>query len=49
LLYGIVSLLALPMIFAYTRGREERPDILMYSVGFLVLIGLLLRAITTAG
>ena len=47
ILYGVVSLLALPMVFAYTRGREERPDMLMYTVGFLVLIGLLLRAITT--
>lgn len=49
LLYGIVSILALPMVFTYTKGREDRPDMLMYCVCFLILIGLLLRAITTAG
>ncbi len=49
LLYGIVSALAVPMIFFYTKGRQERPEMLMYGVGFLILVGLLLRAITTGG
>lgn len=49
LLYGLVSALAIPMIFFYTRGREERPEMLMYAVGFLILAGLLLRAISTGG
>ena len=49
LLYGIVSGLAIPMIFFYTRGREERPEMLMYAGGFLILVGLVLRAMTTGG
>jgi len=47
-LYGIVAALAIPMIFFYTKGREERPEMLMYAVGFLILAGLLLRAMSTA-
>jgi CDP-diglyceride synthetase len=47
-LYGIVAALAIPLIFFYTKGREERPEMLMYAVGFLILAGLLLRAMSTA-
>lgn len=49
LLYGIVSAMAMPLAYTYTRGREERPEMLIYTVAFLVLSGLLLRAITTGG
>jgi heme A synthase len=49
LLYGIVSALAIPLVYTYTRGRDDRPEMLMYAVAFLVLAGLLLRAMTTGG
>jgi CDP-diglyceride synthetase len=48
IMYGIVSALAVPVVYFYTKGREERPEMLMYSVAFLVLIGLILRAMVTA-
>lgn len=49
LLYGITSALAIPLVYIYTKGRDGRPEMLMYTVGFLFLLGLLLRAITTGG
>ncbi len=49
ILYGLVSALAIPAVYAYTRGREERRDMLIYAVVALVTVGLILRAITTAG
>ena len=49
ILYGLVSGLAIPAVYAYTRGREERPEMLIYGVATLVTVGLILRAITTAG
>jgi hypothetical protein len=49
LLYGIVGALAIPLVFAFTRGRDERPEMLMYGVTFLILVGLLLRAMATGG
>jgi hypothetical protein len=49
LLYGLVSALAIPAVYAYTRGREERSEMLIYGIVTLVTVGLVLRAITTAG
>jgi len=49
ILYGVVSVLVIPSIFAFTRGQEERRSMLVYGVGFLFLVGIVLRAITTAG
>jgi hypothetical protein len=48
ILYGVVSLLVLPAVYMYTRGDEQRRASLVYSVSFLFLIGIVLRAITTA-
>jgi heme A synthase len=48
-LYGLVSALAIPGAYAYTKGREGRAEMLAYSAVTLVLVGLLLRAITTGG
>lgn len=48
-LYGFVSLIAIPGMFSYTKGRSDRPEMLMYSVVALVTIGLLMRAIFTGG
>ena len=47
LLYGLVSLMPLPGMFIYTKGRSERPEMLMYAVIALVMLGLLLRATFT--
>lgn len=49
ILYGVVSVLVLPGIFAFTRGQEERRSMLIYGTGFLFLVGIVLRAIGTAG
>jgi hypothetical protein len=49
ILYGVVGVLVLPSIFAFTRGQDERRSMLVYGVGFLFLVGIVLRAITTAG
>jgi hypothetical protein len=47
LLYGIVSALAVPAVFAYTRGRAQVRDMLIYGAVLLFLAGILLRAYTT--
>jgi hypothetical protein len=49
IVYGLVSGLAIPAVYAYTKGREERTEMLIYGVTTLVTVGLVLRAITTAG
>ena len=49
LLYGLVSALAIPAVYAYTRGREERSEMLMYGVATMVTVALVVRAIMTAG
>jgi len=47
ILYGVVSLLTLPGIFAFTRGGQERQVMLIYGVGLLFLVGIALRAAGT--
>jgi hypothetical protein len=47
-LYGAVSVLVIPGVFAYTRGDVERRVQLVYGVSFLFLVGIALRAISTA-
>lgn len=49
LLYGIVSLLVVPAVYAFTQGRGQRRDMLVYGVSALILAALLLRAIVTGG
>mgnify|MGYP005836280419 CR=1 FL=1 len=48
-LYGIVLALALPLVYAYTRGRDGRREQWLYSVVLTIMVGLALRAITTGG
>ncbi len=48
-LYGIVLLLGAPIVYAYTKGRQERPEMLLYAVAFIIMIALVLRAMVTAG
>jgi len=49
ILYGVVSVLVAPGIFMYTRGEATRRVMLVYSVGFLFLVGIILRSMATAG
>ncbi len=49
MLYGIVAAIALPAVYMYTRGRDERRDTLIYASVFLFLIGISLRAMVTGG
>ena len=48
-LYGIVLLMGAPVVYAYTKGKHERPEMLLYSVAFLILIFITIRAMMTAG
>jgi hypothetical protein len=48
ILYGVVSILVVPGIFVFTRGDDQRRAMLIYGVGFLFLVGILLRAMATA-
>lgn len=47
-LYGIVLLLGAPLVYAYTKGKQERPEMLLYGVAFVIMIALVLRAMVTA-
>ena len=46
-LYGVVTALAILFVYVFTKGREDRPEMLMYTVAFLMMIGLALRAMVT--
>ena len=46
-LYGLISILAVPGVFLYTRGDDERRAVLIYSVVFLFMIGIAWRAMAT--
>jgi len=48
ILYGVVSLLTAPAVFVFTRGDEGRRTMLVYAAGFLFLVGIILRGISTA-
>jgi hypothetical protein len=48
ILYGIVAIIALPGAFAYTRGRDDRWELLIYVTVCLFLCGIALRALGTA-
>lgn len=47
ILYGVVSVLTLPGIFAFTRGEQDRRVMLIYGVALLFLVGITLRAAGT--
>jgi hypothetical protein len=48
ILYGVVSVLVAPAVFGVTRGDEGRRSMLVYAAGFLFLVGIILRGISTA-
>jgi hypothetical protein len=39
----------MPLVFSATKGRQDRPEMLLYGVGFLVMFFLVLRAMVTGG
>ena len=47
ILYGIVAIIGLPGAFAYTRGRDDRWELLIYATVCLFLCGIALRALST--
>ncbi|HLE50827.1 MAG TPA: hypothetical protein VI755_02120 [Anaerolineales bacterium] len=49
ILYGVVSVLAIPLVYSYTKGRQERPEMLLYAVALLIMVGLVLRSMVTGG
>lgn len=49
ILYGVVGAIALPGVYLYTKGRDDRRDVLMYAVVFLFQIGIFMRAVATGG
>ncbi|MGW8249042.1 MAG: hypothetical protein ACWGO1_00240 [Anaerolineales bacterium] len=49
ILYGVVTALVIPAVYAYTKGDEQRRVMLVYGSALLVSALLVLRAITTAG
>jgi hypothetical protein len=49
ILYGIVAVLTLPAVYAFSRGRDDRRIMLGYGLILLFLTGIGLRAVGTAG
>jgi CDP-diglyceride synthetase len=47
ILYGVVSALAIPATYAFTRGRDTRREMLVYGLVLIALVGLAGRAIVT--
>src|SRR4030067_2386982 len=31
ILYGVVSVLAIPLVYSYTKGRQESPEMVLYA------------------
>lgn len=48
ILYGIVVLMMIPGSYVYTKGRSDRPEILVYGTATIIGVGLLIRAMFTA-
>lgn len=47
LLYGLIVPIMIPGAYVYTKGRDGRPEVLVYGTATLITVGLLLRAIVT--
>lgn len=48
ILYGSLIPAMIPLAYAYTRGRAQRSEILVYGTVTIITAGLILRAIYTA-
>jgi hypothetical protein len=46
-LYGAALALAMPLIYTLTKGRQDRPEMLLYGVGFLIMLFMVMRAMVT--
>lgn len=49
ILYGIVAALVIPGIYAYTKGEQDRRVMFIYGIALVITVGIILRAIMTAG
>ncbi len=49
ILYGVATALVIPVVYAYTKGDEQRRVMLIYGSALLISALLILRAISTAG
>jgi heme A synthase len=49
ILYGVVSVLSLPAVYVYTKGRDNRREMLLYGVVLLFLVAIAIRAMATGG
>lgn len=47
ILYGFMGLIMIPGAYVYTKGRDERPELLVYGTATLIGFGLLMRGIFT--
>ncbi|CAN5751443.1 hypothetical protein BH23CHL4_BH23CHL4_00520 [soil metagenome] len=47
ILYGITAAIALPFVFSYTKDRDPRQSLLMFSLASLFIAGLAIRGMTT--
>jgi heme A synthase len=36
ILYGISLVLAVPLVYTFTRGRQDRPEMLLYAVALIM-------------
>ena len=48
ILYGVILVLVIPALYAATRGRDGRRELLMYALLGLFMAGVSLRAMATA-
>ena len=49
ILYGIVSAIGLPAVYVFTKGQDERRDMLVYGAVLLFLFAIAIRAMATGG
>ncbi len=49
ILYGVVAAIAVPAVYIFTKGSDERRDVLIYASVFLFLVGISFRAMATGG
>lgn len=44
ILYGVVGAIGIPAVYAFTKGRDERQEMLIYAAVLLFLSGVFLRS-----
>ncbi len=48
-LYGSLIPAMIPLAYVYTKGKTDRRDILIYGTVTIITVGLVIRAMATAG